>query len=144
MIDETKKRMGIEGTGYGKRVDLQLSELQADVEMSREDFLRLAWACVDQASCMRTVRLAQRAQEAIEDLYDAEPQTLRDGQVPEQANLSDAERGMLLEMPMTLLEVKDGDANLLRPLVFKGLITCEAGTWVLTEAGRVEVRKWGP
>ena len=81
-MSEGPKRMGIEGDGYGEKVDAVLDSVGHN--LAREDFLRLAWACVDQASSMRTVRLSQRALGAIEDLYDAEePETLREGTAPE-------------------------------------------------------------
>ena len=68
-MSTTAARMGVEGgAGYGKRVDRAL----ASIDLSRDEMLSLAWALVDQASNLRTTRLAQTALTAIEDLYDAE------------------------------------------------------------------------
>jgi hypothetical protein len=62
--------MGVSGgPGYGKRVDAALRALPA---MSRDNQLALAWALIDQASSLRTTRLAKAAMDAVEDLYDAE------------------------------------------------------------------------
>ena len=96
MSEESKKRMGVDGNGYGALVDAIFSRISKDHEaqcvLSAEDWLRLAWACVDQASSMRTVRLAQRALEAIEDMYDAEPETVREGTAPDPVKLVEAKK----------------------------------------------------
>lgn len=78
---KTSDRMGVNGKNYGigERALATLSVL------TRDEMLALAWACVDQASSLRTTRLAQTAMTAIEDLYDAEdgaPSTLPDGTCP--------------------------------------------------------------
>ena len=72
--------MGIEGkgTGYGEKVDSILDSVGHN--MNREDFLRLAWACVDQAGTRETIRATDLALRAIEDMFDAEPETRRTGE----------------------------------------------------------------
>jgi hypothetical protein len=72
------KRMGIEGKGYGEKVDSILDSIGHD--LNREDFLRLAWACVDQAGSRETIRAMNLALRAIEDMFDAEPETRRTGE----------------------------------------------------------------
>lgn len=78
MSKEGAARMGIPDASksYGDKTDFVVGKLQG---FSQEDFLRLAWACIDQGSTSRTVRAAERAMAAIEELFDAEPETLRTG-----------------------------------------------------------------
>jgi hypothetical protein len=71
MMPSTTDRMGVTGAdvaGYGAKVDRAL----AGLDLTRDDKLALAWALVDQASSLRTTKLAQAAMTAIEDLYCAE------------------------------------------------------------------------
>lgn len=137
MSDDVKKRMGVDGNGYGEMVDSILGSCGHN--MSREDFLRLAWACVDQVSGTQNVRLAQRALEAIEDMFDSEgPETLRDGQAPDPVRLSKEEQGMLLELPIDSGELigRPDDRELLVRLVAKGLAYSALGLYALTEDGK--------
>jgi hypothetical protein len=74
-MPSTTDRMGVTGAdvaGYGAKVDLVLRGSLAVRDLTRDDKLALAWALVDQASSLRTTKLAQAAMTAIEDLYDAE------------------------------------------------------------------------
>jgi hypothetical protein len=78
---EGARRMGIKfGSSYGELVDSVIDSIGH--ACTRDDFLRLAWACVDQASSSIDRRLADEAMTAIEVMYDAEPETLRTGRDP--------------------------------------------------------------
>jgi hypothetical protein len=140
-MGEGAKRMGMEGSGYGAKVDSVLEPI--GFGMSREDWLRLAWACVDQASGRENVRLAQRAREAIEDMFDAEPETQREGTAPDPVKLSREERGMLLEMPIELEYLREADCGIVLSLIAKGLVVAEAAMYVLTESGKAVAQMAG-
>lgn len=84
-MSTTAERMGVAGGGtYGRRVDDAMLIIRTTMEISRDEQLALAWALVDQASSLRTTRLAKAAMDAIEDLYDAEevPPTCPTGVAP--------------------------------------------------------------
>jgi hypothetical protein len=74
MISE---RMGVTGGGYG----LPCKMLDA-VAGDEAELLALAWACIDQASSRETLRSTARALEAVEELSEEAPETLRTGEEP--------------------------------------------------------------
>ena len=129
MSKEGAARMGMQfGKSYGAKIDALVAEIGG--KLTPHDFLRLAWACVDQASSQTTERLADVAMDAIEELYDAGPEEEPEAGV---ALSKDEERALLM---LPLARLSDVERPFFLALERKGLAYFDGSSYIQTPAGR--------